>query len=99
MDWQIALNVVGFVGLGLIGYFWLRSGTVKQNVAETQQLAITRGERIVDLEAEVHRLAERLSRVEGQMEAIQRLKAQEIAVEVVALLRQSDVAVSPTEGN
>jgi hypothetical protein len=32
------------------------------------------------------------------MEAIQRLKAQEIAVEVVALLRQSDVAVSPTEG-
>jgi hypothetical protein len=98
MDWQIALNVVGFVGLGLIGYFWLRSGTVKQNVAETQQLAITRGERIVDLEAEIHRLAERLSRVEGQMEAIQRLKAQEIAVEVVALLRRSDVAVSPTEG-
>jgi hypothetical protein len=98
MDWQIALNVVGFVGLGLIGYFWLRSGTVKQNVAETQQLAITRGERIVDLEAEIHRLAERLSRVEGQMEAIQRLKAQEIAVEVVALLRRADVAVSPTEG-
>jgi hypothetical protein len=98
MDWQIALNVVGFIGLGLIGYFWLRSGTVKQNVAETQQLAITRGERIVDLEAEVHRLAERLSRVEGQMEAIQRLKAQEIAVEVVALLRRADVAVSPTEG-
>ena len=98
MDWQIALNVVGFIGLGLIGYFWLRSSTAKQNIAETQQLAITRGERIVDLEAEVHRLAERLSRVEGQMEAIQRLKAQEIAVEVVALLRQSDVAVSPTEG-
>jgi hypothetical protein len=48
MDWQIALNVVGFIGLGLIGYFWLRSTSAKQNVAETQQLAITRGERMTN---------------------------------------------------
>jgi hypothetical protein len=99
MTWQLALNIVGFVALAVGGYAYLRSHTVKLNVTETQKLATTRGERIVDLEAEVHRLSERLARVEGQMEAIQRLKAQEIAVEVVALLRKTDVAVSPTEGN
>ena len=98
MDWQLTINVVGFIALAVGAGLYVKSNTAKQNTEETHQLAETRGKRIVDLEAEIHRLSDRLSKVEGQMQALQALKAQEIASEVARLLRQ-DVAVSPTEGN
>lgn len=91
-------DVISFLALVIGAGLYIRSNAAKANTQETHQLAETRGERIVDLEAEVHRLSDRLSKVEGQMNALQALKAQEIASEVARLLRAADPATGTPNG-
>ena len=83
---ELAITVVGFVALGATGYFYIRSAVARTEQTELAALAETRGERIADLEAHIQRLETRLAQLEGQMSALQALKAQEIAVEVARLL-------------
>ena len=80
------LQIAVFVILGLSGATYLFSIARKQSHMETKELAETRGKRIHDLEVDVRRLAGQVAHLEGALEAYQRIKAQEIAVEVARLL-------------
>ena len=75
------------------GIWWLKSALVKQNHQELENLAITRKERIEDLEAKLGRYEVRLANVEGQLEAMRALKAREIALEVTRMM-QGETAVT-----
>lgn len=83
---QTLLQIAAFVILGLSGAVYLISVARRQSHRETSELADTRGKRIHDLEVEVKRLAGQVDHLEGALEAYQRIKAQEIAVEVARLL-------------
>lgn len=86
MEALLFLNFIGPISLLIAAWLYMRSQSVRTNIEETSRLAQTRGERIEDLQAEVSRLETRLSHLEGQMEAVQRLKSQEIAMEVSQML-------------
>ncbi len=80
------VQIAVFVILGLSGAAYLVSIARKQSHRETRELADTRGQRIDDLEDEVTRLGRKVDHLEGALEAYQRIKADEIAVEVARLL-------------
>lgn len=80
------LQVVVFVILGASGLVYLVSTIRRDSHRETRELADTRGDRIGDLEQEVIRLGRKVDRLTGTIEAYQRIKAEEIAVEVARLL-------------
>jgi hypothetical protein len=80
------LQVAVFVILGAAGVAYLLSIIRKDSHQETKELAETRGDRIGDLEQEVVRLGRKVDHLEGALEAYQRIKADEIAVEVARLL-------------
>jgi hypothetical protein len=84
--WQLVLNLAGLFAAAVGGYYVVRSKLIRTQHEELLELATTRGQRIEDLESELRRVTERLSRIEGQFAALQGLKAQEIAVEVARLL-------------
>jgi hypothetical protein len=88
VNWALILNFSGFLFLVVAGVLYMRSQERRLYATEMANLVTTRGERIEDLQAEVTRLSERLAQVEGQIEAVQRLKAQEIALEVSRMLHQ-----------
>ncbi len=80
------LEIVVFAILGLSGAAYLFSILRKESHAETRELADTRGKRIDDLEEQVARLRDKVENLQGALEAYQRIKAEEIAVEVARLL-------------
>lgn len=94
MELVQVLPAVGTLVAVAIGVAYVRSGLARQRTSELADLAQTRGDRVKDLEAHVGRLEERLIRMEGQMQALQLLKSQEIAVEVVRLMRDTGVTTS-----
>lgn len=81
--WSIILIIVLIIG----GFVYLRSSLTKQSHDELADLAETRGETIDDLRTELHELQAKVALLEGQMQAIQSIKAREIAVEVARFLR------------
>lgn len=83
---QLLISAILFGGMVFAGAVYIRSALVKQRHSELEQLADTRGERIKDLEAQLLRVETRLAQLEGQMHAIQAIKAEEIAMEVARLL-------------
>jgi TolA-binding protein len=82
--WQVILVVAAVVGAAV----YVTSTLVRQRHEELEKLAETRGNRIEDLEKKVDEQNRRIAALEGQMQAIQSIKAQEIAVEVVRLMRE-----------
>ncbi len=80
------LQLLVFLLLGVSAVVYLWSKVRRESHMETRELADTRGDRIDDLEDEVRELKGKVEHLEGAMEAIQRLKASEIAVEVARLL-------------
>lgn len=96
--------VAVFVMAGGVAWVRWKSQTASENTDELSDLAKTRGHRIVDLEKAnarletlVHKLESRVENLQGQMEAIQRIKANEIALEVVRLLDERE-GRTPTPG-
>lgn len=83
---QFWIAIISFVTVGVLGFWYLRSSIVKARQGELAGLVEARGERIGDLEAQVGRLETRLAQLEGQFQALQALKAEEIALEVSRLL-------------
>jgi len=80
MNWEVGvIDIVFILVAGGIAWLMIRKG-------ELRELADTRGKRIDDLTAEVAALTAKVASIEGQMEAIQRIKAEEIAIEVARLL-------------
>jgi len=80
------LQIAVFVILGLAGVAYLVSLVRRDSHRETRDLAETRGERIDDLEDVVAALTERVTVLEAQIEAVESIKAKEIAVQVATLL-------------
>lgn len=80
------LQVVTLVIVGVAGSAYLVSLVRRDSHRETKDLATTRGERIDDLEDHVVALTERVSILEAQIEAVESIKAKEIAVQVATLL-------------
>ncbi len=81
---QLGAVIVSFV----LGLAWLKSSLVKQRHEELEDLAATRGERNKDLEADVEALRTEVAELRGQFQAMQALKADEIAERVAALLKE-----------
>ena len=93
----ITLLLIGFLIAGGVGWVQLRSQTTRGHTEELEDLAKTRGHRIHDLESsnkrletQVANLASKVENLQGQMEALQRIKANEIALEVVRLLDERE---------
>lgn len=80
------LQIAVFIILGISGLAYLVSLILKDSYQEARELAETRGKRVDDLEEEVARLHEKVDNLQGALEAYQRIKAEEIAVEVARLL-------------
>lgn len=80
------VNLAGFAVVVLAAAVWLKSTIVKQRHEELEQLAETRGERIRDQDEKIARLEEAVAELRGQVQAMQALKASQIADEVVARL-------------
>lgn len=87
-NWPAIVEAIGFIVVVGASAVWLKSTLVKQRASELAELAETRGDRIADLESEVHLLELRISKLEGAYQALQTIKATEIADEVVARLNK-----------
>ena len=85
-DPSVLINLGLFVGSIAAAAVWLRSTLVKQRHEELELLVETRGNRIKDQDDRISELELRVANLAGQVETIQRLKAIEIADEVVARL-------------
>lgn len=86
--WQLISILTAIVG----GAVYIKSSLVRQRSDELSELAATRGDRILDLEAEVHRMQERIAKLEGAYEALEGLKVDKIADAVVARLVGEDLS-------
>ena len=80
------LQIAVFVIVGVAGLAYLVSLVRRDSHRETKDLANTRGERIDDLEDLVESLTGRVTVLEAQIEAVESIKAKEIAVQVATLL-------------
>lgn len=89
MDFISVGNILD-VGLILVGIVaaavWLKSALVKQRHEELSNLVDTRGETIQDQALRITELETRVAKLEAAYEALQGLKASEIADEVVSRL-------------
>jgi len=84
---QVLFTVVGF-GFVVVGAaIYLKSTIQRTNNEELMALADTRGERIDDLEKELHEMREEMSEMRGKMKLLESLKAEEIAQRVVELIK------------
>lgn len=92
-------NLIVVLGAMAAGVVYIRSALVKQRHDELEALASTRGDRIADLQqelaaikaayqTEISELKGQVRELRGQMDAVQVIKAQEIALEVARLLSQ-----------
>lgn len=86
LDFPSLLQWLVWVILGISGVVYLWAQVRRQSHREALSLAETRGARIDDLEDQVGRLREKVEHLQGSLEAYQRIKAEEIAVEVARLL-------------
>lgn len=98
MEWlQFGIVLATFAAVVAGGVFYVRSEVAKAKASELKQLADTRGLRIEDLEKKMARVEAAwaadskqfkadIARLQGQIEAYQSIKAEEIAVEVARLL-------------
>lgn len=84
---QFVGNALIFLGIAFVGFVILRSSLVKQRSSELADLAETRGETISDLEKKVDTMQLEIKVLQGQLQAYQSLKAEEIAIEVARLLK------------
>ena len=91
LDLGIIIQIVSFFIIVAAAAVWLRSTLVKQRHEELEALAETRGERIKDQDARIRELELKVEKLAGQIEAIQKIKATEIADEVVSKLRSQQV--------
>lgn len=91
MAWDVMFMAVGFAALAVGGWLQLRSTVVRVRADEASGLAEIRGERIAELERQVASLRSELAQLRGQVDALQALKAKEIAVEVAMLLREERI--------
>lgn len=80
------IQLIGFAVAVAAAAVWLRSSLTKQRHEELENLAVTRGHRVADLELRVQELHDQVAELRGQVRAIQDLKAEEIADAVVAKL-------------
>jgi len=85
-DPSVAINLAAVATAVVASAVWLKSALVRQRHEELEQLADTRGERIKDQEVRILELEKAVAEMRGQMQAIQALKATEIADQVVAQL-------------
>ena len=85
-NWSLLIQLVGFFIIVASAAVWLKSSLVKQRHMELEELADTRGKTIEDLKNKVASLESEMATLRGQMQALQGLKATEIADEVVARL-------------
>ena len=83
-NFDVFLNVALIIGSIAAGALWLRSQLVKQRHEELSELAETRGHRIGDLEAKVEAQGTRITYLEGQIDAITKLKTDQIVDGVLA---------------
>lgn len=81
------LQIAAAVGMLIASASYAYSKVARSNHEETKELAERRLERIQFDEERLAELERQVAQLEGQMEAIQRIKAQEIAVEVARLLK------------
>ena len=88
MNWTVILQLLSFGVMVAAAAVWLKSALVKQRHEELQALVDTRGQRIKDQDERIQALELKVEKLAGQIEAIQRLKAIEIAEEVVARLNK-----------
>ncbi len=86
MDPQIIAAVIAALGAAA-GGLWAYNKRAKGIVTEEwKELAEVRGQTVDDLEKRVESLENRIAHLEGAYQALQALKASEIADEVVARL-------------
>jgi len=85
-DLSVAINLAGIAVAVIASAIWLKAALVRQRHEELELLAETRGERIKDQEARILELERAVAEMRGQMQAIQALKATEIADQVIAQL-------------
>ena len=83
---QLLISFVLFSGVAASALVVGISQVRKQRADELEDLADGRGKKIEDLESELATLRADLKKVEGQLEAYQSIKAQEIALEVARML-------------
>lgn len=84
--------VAAIVGVSL-AVAYLFSRVRKQSDKERDRLLELRADRITELEAKVDGLTAEVARLSGMFEALQTLKAAEIAYEVAAMIRDSGLHV------
>jgi TolA-binding protein len=96
-DLSALINLSGYAVLTAGAAVWLRANIRKQNHKELQELAETRGQRIGDQDDKIRRqddkireLEFKLAELNGQIQAMQALKASEIADEVVVRLNNGN---------
>jgi hypothetical protein len=85
--YSLLLNFVLVVLVVVPTGFAVHRSLLKQKNEELESLARTRGEALHDRDERIESLELRVEHLEGMMEAIQRIKSEEIAVEVVRLLK------------
>lgn len=90
---QFAITAITFLAAIVGAVAFLRAAWKRTTETELRNLVEARGQVIEDLRAEIHeqrkeieRLSEKVAEMHGQIEALQRIKSQEIAVEVARLL-------------
>lgn len=85
------LELLVFVGTVVLSVAWLHSSLAKQRHKELEELAETRGSRIEDLEDQIGRLTTKVQQLEGRFQALQDLKAEQIATVVANKLREEGI--------
>lgn len=85
---QLVVGLVVVVAAVAGAAVYIRSSLVQQRHRELKDLADTRADRIAELEKKVEEQGHRIHQLEGQMQAIQAIKAKEIALEVVRMLKE-----------
>ncbi len=90
---QFGITALTFLAALVGAVAFLKAAWRRTTENELRSLVDARGKVIEDLRAEIHEqrlqieaLSDRVSELQGQMEAVQRIKAQEIAVEVARFL-------------
>lgn len=85
---QLVVGLVVVVAAVAGAAVYIRSSLVQQRHRELKDLADTRADRIAELEKKVEEQGHKITQLEGQMQAIQAIKAKEIALEVVRMLKE-----------
>lgn len=77
-EYTALIQIITFTTAIAAAAVWLRSQIARQNHAELEQLASTRGQIIDDLKEELSGLRRELDELRGQVKMLQALKTSEI---------------------